>query len=281
MLPNGDLISIGGNRLGGKSIRLFLLTDLEPKFVEKEQALGAPRWYSSNCVLEDRSTMIIGGRDSHSYDLMPPQVDFKPTVINLLFLQQTTEPAIGQGLHAENNLYPFTFLIPDGNVFIFANDRAIRFNPRTGEMAVLDNSKPIPVEVVVCGGNNKDVFVNVDAQYTQNRVFSPAFADCNRIKVLADKPAWEKEQDMPSPRIMGDLLVLSNGQFLLINGVKKGTPEWEDGEDPNLTPTVYMPEKEMGKRFKELKPTTIPRMYHSVSLVLPDSKILVAGGNSH
>ncbi|MFS7982505.1 putative galactose oxidase/kelch, beta-propeller, galactose oxidase, central domain superfamily [Helianthus anomalus] len=122
----------------------------------------------------------------------------------------------------------------------------------------MHNPKPIPVEVVVCGGNKKDAFVNVGSRYTQNRVFSPAFADCNRIKVLADKPAWEKEQDMPSPRTMGELLVLPNGQFLLINSAKKGTSKWEDAEDPNLTPTVYMPENEMGKWFKEPKPTTIP-----------------------
>ncbi|KAI3775533.1 hypothetical protein L1987_50112 [Smallanthus sonchifolius] len=307
MLPNGDLISTGGNKLGDRSIRLFSLTGTEPKFTEREGALGAPRWYASNCVLEDGSAVIVGGRDSYSYDLMPPQFDFKPTVINLPFLQQTTEPAAGQGLHVENNLYPFVYLIPDGNVFIFANNRAIRFNPRTGktvkEYPVLeggsrnyppsgqaallplrlspDNSKPIPVEVVVCGGNKKDAFMNVDARYTQNRVFSPALADCNRIKVLADNPVWEKEQDMPSPRTMGDLLQLPNGQFLLINGAKKGTSGWDDGEDPNLTPTVYMPENEIGKRFKELNPTTIPRMYHSVSSVLPDGKILVAGSNAH
>ncbi|MFS7982504.1 putative glyoxal oxidase [Helianthus anomalus] len=71
--------------------------------------------------------MIIGGRDSYSYELMPPQVDFKPTVINTPFLQQTTEPAVGQGLHIENNLYPFTLFILDGNVFIFANDCAILY----------------------------------------------------------------------------------------------------------------------------------------------------------
>ncbi|KAI3802901.1 hypothetical protein L1987_31048 [Smallanthus sonchifolius] len=307
MLPNGDLISTGGNKLGDRSVRLFSLTGTEPKFTEREGALGATRWYASNCVLEDGSAVIVGGRDSYSYDLMPPQFDFKPTVINLPFLQQTTEPAAGQGLHVENNLYPFVYLIPDGNVFIFANNRAIRFNPITGktvkEYPVLeggsrnyptsgqaallplrlspDNSKPIPVEVVVCGGNKKDAFVNVDARYTQNRVFSPALADCNRIKVLADNPIWEKEQDMPSPRTMGDLIQLPNGQLLLINGAKKGTSGWDDGEDPNLTPTVYMPENKMGKRFKELNPTTIPRMYHSVSSVLPDGKILVAGSNAH
>ncbi|KAI7732672.1 hypothetical protein M8C21_024521, partial [Ambrosia artemisiifolia] len=307
VLPNGDLVSTGGNRLGGRSVRLFSLTEPGLKFVEREKILGVGRWYSSNCVLEDGSAVIVGGRDAYSYDLMPPNFNFRTTVIRLPFLKQTTEPAVGKGLYVENNLYPFTFLIPDGNVFIFANDRAIRFNPKTGatvqEYPVLpggsrnyptsgqaallplrlspDNSKPIPVEVVVCGGNKKDAFANVDAAYTKNRVFSPALSDCNRIKVLAENPVWEKDQDMPSPRTMGDLLLLPNGQLLFINGAKKGTSGWEDAEDPNLTPALFMPENSMGMRFKELNPTTIPRMYHSISSVLPDGKILVAGSNPH
>ncbi|KAK9071268.1 hypothetical protein SSX86_009836 [Deinandra increscens subsp. villosa] len=68
-----------------------------------------------------------------------------------------------------------------------------------------------------------------------------------------------------------------------VSGAKKSTSGWEDGEDqdPNLTPTVYMPENEIGKRFKELNPTTILRMYHSPSSVLPNGKILVASSNEH
>ncbi|KAJ9538740.1 hypothetical protein OSB04_031473 [Centaurea solstitialis] len=306
MLPNGDLMSTGGNKMGFKSIRILKKDDPAPTFVEKENALGANRWYPSNCVLEDGTAAVVGGRDAYSYDLVPPQIDGKVQTFDFPFLQQTTDPPAGQGLYVENNLYPFIFLLPDGNVFIFANNRAVAFDPKTGkvvkEYPQLDGARnypasgmsalfplrlspkfdqPVNVEIVVCGGNTKDAINQVDKRYTQNRVFTPALADCNRIKPMADKPAWEKEQDMPTPRTMGDLLVLPNGQFLLINGAKKGCSGWEDGEDPNLTPTVYMPEMEMGKRFKELQPTTIPRMYHSVSSVLPNGQILVAGSNAH
>ncbi|XP_024979793.1 aldehyde oxidase GLOX1-like [Cynara cardunculus var. scolymus] len=307
LLPNGDLMSTGGNKMGFRSVRILSGNTPTPKFEERENALGANRWYPSNCVLEDGSAVVVGGRDAYSYDLVPPQVDGKTQLFDFPFLKQTTDPPVIQGFYVENNLYPFVFLLPDGNVFIFANDRAIAFDPKTGktvkEFPPLEGTsrnypssgmsalfplrlspkfdQPINVEVVVCGGNSHDAINQVDKKYTQNPVFVPANADCNRIKVMADKPVWEKEQDMPTPRTMGDLLQLPNGQFLLINGAKKGCSGWEDGEDPNLTPTVYMPEKEMGKRFKELQPTTIPRMYHSVSSVLPDGKILVAGSNAH
>ncbi|KAI3524636.1 hypothetical protein L1887_03296 [Cichorium endivia] len=306
LLPSGDLLSTGGNKLGEKAVRLLKKDDPVPKLVDRKDALGSGHWYASNCILEDGGAVIIGGRDSYTYDYIPPSADFEPNSKNLPFLEQTTTPAVGPGLHIENNLYPFVYLLPDGNVFIFANDRAISFNPQTGatvkEYPVLEggsrnyppsgqsallplrlttDNKPVTAEVVVCGGNKPDAFQNVDPRYTQNRVFAPAFSDCNRIIVTADNPAWQKEQDMPSPRTMGDLLQLPNGQFLLINGAKKGTSGWDDAEDPNLTPTVYMPENEMGNRFRELRPTNIPRMYHSSSSVLPDGKILVAGSNCH
>ncbi|KAL4589614.1 hypothetical protein LXL04_002522 [Taraxacum kok-saghyz] len=309
MLPSGDLLSTGGHKMGEKAIRLLMRDDPCPMFVDRQIALGAPHWLASNLILEDGSAAIIGGRDSYSYDLVPPtagSVDFKPHKIDLPFLKKTTVPPIGPGLPIENNLYPFVYLLPDGNIFIFANDRAISFNPQTGKtvkeypvlqggsrnyppsgqsailpLRLTTDNKPVDVEVVVCGGNKADAFANVDPRYTQNRVFAPALSDCSRIVATSDNPKWKKEQQMPSPRVMGDLLQLPNGQFLFINGAKKGTSGWDNGEDPNLTPTVYMPENAMGDRFKELKPTNIPRMYHSVSCVLPDGKILVAGSNCH
>ncbi|KAL7598963.1 hypothetical protein Lser_V15G25700 [Lactuca serriola] len=306
LLPSGDLLSTGGNKMGGASVRLLKVDDPAPKFIDKKDALGSPHWYATNCILEDGSAAIIGGRDTYTYDIVGSTVDFKPNNKQLPFLQKTTAPAAGPGLHVENNLYPFCYLLPDGNIFIFANDRAISFNPQTGktmkeypvlkggsrnyppsgQSAILPlrltaDNQPVTVEVVVCGGNKADAFQNVDPRYTQNRVFTSALSDCNRIIATADNPTWQKEQDMPTPRVMGDLLQLPNGQFLLINGAKKGTSGWDDGEDPNLTPTVYMPENPKGKRFRELKPTNIPRMYHSSSSVLPDGKILVAGSQSH
>lgn len=99
--------------------------------------------------------------------------------------------------------------------------------------------------------------------------------------VITDKnPKWEYEE-MPSPRTMGDCLILPNGQLLFINGAQKGTAGWWDADSPNLTPVLYNPEKPRGQRFKEMTPTQISRMYHSSSALLPNGKIWVAGSNTH
>lgn len=66
-----------------------------------------------------------------------------------------------------------------------------------------------------------------------------------------------------------------------INFYRTGTAAWNFAEDPNYVPVLYSPEKPAGERFRELKAATIPRMYHSTSMVLPDGRILVAGSNTN
>ncbi|KAL8265503.1 hypothetical protein R6Q59_023633 [Mikania micrantha] len=306
--PNGDLVATGGTRGGVRSIRVLSMADPNANFVEKKNILADKRWYSSNQVLEDGSAVIAGGRNSFSYEIVPPnKLEFHPRRFNLPFLQETTVPKRpGPGMYIENNLYPFMFLIPDGNVFLFANDRGIIFHPHTGTvvrqfpklpggarnypasgmaallpLTITPTPDNIHAEVVVCGGNTQDAYPSVDSKHTKNRVFTPALRDCHRIVLSNHGSTWEKEQDMPSGRCMGDLVHLPNGNLLMINGARKGVAGWENAMDPNLTPVLYTPNKPMGQRFKELAPTTIARMYHSIAALIPDGKILVAGSNPH
>ncbi|KAL8206184.1 hypothetical protein R6Q57_009735 [Mikania cordata] len=305
--PNGNLVATGGTFSGVKAIRMLPKDDLNANFIERKDALGDFRWYSSNQVLEDGSAILVGGRDSFSIEIMPPTLDFKPRKIDLPFLRQTSTPPKGPIKFIENNLYPFVYLLPDGNVFIFANNRAINLNPLSGHIlkehpvlqggarnypasglsALLplklseDNTHPLNVEVVVCGGNKVDAFEAVDAKPVEQKVFVPALKDCHRIHPMKDGAQWEYEQDMPTPRCMGDLLHLPTGDLIMLNGVKKGTAAWENAVDPNFVPVLYTPFKPMGQRFRELTQTTIARMYHSTSALLPDTKILVAGSNPH
>ncbi|KAK9055046.1 hypothetical protein SSX86_026126 [Deinandra increscens subsp. villosa] len=304
--PNGNLMATGGTFSGDRAIRVLANDDPKADFKTRIGALAAVRWYASNQVLPDGSAVVLGGRDSYSYEIVPPQMEFKPQKFDLPFLQQTTTPPLGPGRPVENNLYPFQYLLPDGNIFLFANNRAITFAPLTAKVIreypilpggsrnyppsglsalfplklTADGQPPNP-EIVICGGNLPNAYEVVDARHVTEKVYMPALTDCHRIQPMNKDAVWLKEQNMPSPRTMGDLLHLANGDLLMINGAKAGTSGWEDARDPNLTPVLYTPYKPMGKRFKELTPTKIARMYHSCSALLPDTKVLVAGSNMH
>ncbi|XP_071723631.1 putative aldehyde oxidase Art an 7 [Rutidosis leptorrhynchoides] len=305
--PNGNLMATGGTNSGDKAIRVLANND-DPKadFDTRLNVLADTRWYSSNQVLDDGAAVVLGGRDSFSYEIVPPQMEFPKQRFDLPFLKETQTPALGPGKPVENNLYPFQFLLPDGNVFLFANNRAITFAPRTGKVVkqhpelpggsrnyppsgsaalfplkLTADDQPVKAEIVICGGNQPNAYEVVDARHVTEKQFLPALQDCHRIQPLAPDAAWIDEQNMPSPRTMGDLIHLANGDLLMLNGAKAGTSGWEDSTDANLTPVLYTPYKPMGQRFKELTPTNIARMYHSCSALLPDTRVLVAGSNMH
>ncbi|KAF2303945.1 hypothetical protein GH714_024825 [Hevea brasiliensis] len=139
-----------------------------------------------------------------------------------------------------------------------------------------DNQKVVPAEVLICGGSaHKDSYSKAEKQ-----IFYTALQDCARIKITDKNPVWKREL-MPTPRIMGDMMILPSGEVLILNGAERGASGWGFAREPNFTPVLYNPRAKRGERFTELAPSTIARMYHSVSAVLPDGKVLVGGSNTN
>ncbi|KAF3446418.1 hypothetical protein FNV43_RR11597 [Rhamnella rubrinervis] len=281
---NGTLVHTGGWSSGERSVR-YLSGCPTCDWIDYPISLSGIRWYSTQQILPDGSFVVVGGRRMFNYEYVPAEGEINEKNFDLPFLRQTTDPN-------ENNLYPFVFLSTDGNLFIFANNRSILLNPTTNKiiryfpiltggsrnhpasaMAALlpikihdpdPNPTLIRAQVLICGGAKPEAATLVD-----KGVFVTAMKDCGRIEITDPYSTWHKEV-MPTPRIMGDMLVLPTG-----------TAGWNYADDPNLTPVLYEPENPKTKRFTELTATNIPRMYCSTAMVLPDGKILVAGSNTN
>ncbi|KAJ9167845.1 hypothetical protein P3X46_019436 [Hevea brasiliensis] len=291
---DGNLVSTGGYQGGANTVR-YLGTCKGCNWREYPTALADRRWYSTQATLPDGGFIVVGGRDAFSYEYIPAEGKSNAKPFFFDFLRQTSDPE-------ENNLYPFVFLSTDGNVFIFANSRSVLLNPKSNkivrELPVLpgghrsypasgmsallpiklhaDNQKVVPAEVLICGGSaHKDSYSKAEKQ-----IFYTALQDCARIKITDKNPVWKREL-MPTPRIMGDMMILPSGEVLILNGAERGASGWGFAREPNFTPVLYNPRAKRGERFTELAPSTIARMYHSVSAVLPDGKVLVGGSNTN
>ncbi|XVE54580.1 hypothetical protein DITRI_Ditri03aG0093000 [Diplodiscus trichospermus] len=292
-LSNGTLLQTGGYRRGSKRIRYFSpCSHHECNWRQSKRSLSDERWYASNLLLPEKdSVIIVGGRNAFSYEFVP-KLHPSDRSFDLPFLHQTNDPNAGG-----NNLYPFLHLCSDGNLFIFANRDSILFNykrnkviktfpripgggsrnyPSSGSSVILplhQKDRFQKVEVMVCGGAASGAY-----EAAERGTFIKALTSCGRMVISGNRHIWKME-NMPGPRIMHDMLLLPTGHILIINGAKRGCAGWENAATPSLQPYVYNPKKTLGRRFSVLKSTKIARMYHSSALLLPDGRVLVAGGN--
>ncbi|KAF5352136.1 hypothetical protein D9758_009234 [Tetrapyrgos nigripes] len=274
-------------------------------------SLAEKRWYPTSLRIFDGSLMIIGGikenttffndkeRSASSFEFFPQKDGGVPRPSEFL---DRSLPA---------NLFPRSFALPDGKIFMVANNQTITYdieeqtetilpdipngvrvtNPYDGTATLLPLSPPdyIP-EVLVCGGTNTTDQLTNDDVYTLSSQ-DPASDQCSRIVLTPEgiKKGWEVDF-MPEARVMPEMILMPNGKVLIINGGGTGyaavkqvrDPVGQSNADhPVLTPVLYDYSAPLGSRFdREGLPTTdIARMYHSSVSLLPGGNIFIAGSN--
>lgn len=280
-LPNGTLLQTGGFNDGVQKIRWLspCAADGDCDWVESTtNVLQAGRWYATNQLLPDGTQFVLGGQFSNAYEFVPSN---GLGLFNLDLLST-------QGYF---DWYPFVHLLPDGNLWIFANRDSILLDYTTN--TVLQNYPSITgeprnypcagssvllaldgdytqAEVLVCGGASVMAPGNVTAQY-------PASQTCGRMVVTSPTPAWTMFE-MPIRRNMGDMVMLPTSDILIINGAQNGAQGWDSATNAALNPVTYYPDT---STFVVEPATTIARVYHSIAVLLPDGRVLIAGSNCH
>lgn len=302
VLPDGTLLQSGGYNDGDRVVRSLAPCAFNSgaataacDWVERPGYLAVRRWYATNQILPDGRVVIVGGRRQYSYEFFPREEEAQPR--EFPFLRETRDG------DAENNLYPFLHLLPDGSLFVFANTRAVAIDyatgrvlrtfpaipggeprnyPSTGSSVLLPLRLPagggaaaVVAEVLICGGAPRGSY-----QQALNGTFIPALRTCGRL-VLTDSGASWRMETMPAARVMGDMLLLPTGDVIIVNGAGKGTAGWELGRDPVTFPLLYRPDSPSGGRFSVLSRSGIPRMYHSAAMVDTLGRVLVGGSNPH
>ncbi|KAK7005867.1 glyoxal oxidase N-terminus-domain-containing protein [Favolaschia claudopus] len=310
VLGNGTWINIGGNSAvtygganaadssgngpyddpdGGKST-LVPCDDGSCDWVEV-RTMTTRRWYPT-----------IGGCNNGGYvnDAWQdnPTYEFYPSTGSPI-----TSPFLSDNLPI--NLYPLTFLLPSGRLLMQANRATIMLDPKSHKEYQLDDmpsavraypasagSIMLPLTpannwtatVLFCGGSDND-----DWSQDWNIAAFAASKSCVRITPDVSK-SYTKDDNMLEGRSMANLIALPDGRVFCVNGASSGTAgygntSWAIGmsyaDNPVLTPAIYDPTKPAGSRWSRdgLNSSTVPRMYHSSALLLPDGSIIIAGSN--
>ena len=111
-LPNGTLVQTGGDKEGNNTVR-FIGPGPTDDWIENMNYLFVKRWYTTAQILPTGNVILVGGAFQNSYEFYPRSTAKQ---ITLPLLQKNSNEAA-----TWNNWYPFVHLLPDGNLFIYAN----------------------------------------------------------------------------------------------------------------------------------------------------------------
>lgn len=118
-------------------------------------------------------------------------------------------------------------------------------------------------EIMICGGGEKS-----DPD-------SACEASCGRIKPFDKKPQWSMTY-LPQPRVMVEGVNLLDGSILWLNGAQSGAQGFGIADNPAYDLLIYHPGNDT---WDTVATSDIPRLYHSVALMLKDGRILITGSN--
>ena len=216
------------------------------------------RWYPTNTTLPSGEVLVISG----TIDL---------SVRNEL--AQVWQPGIGAWRDLttapwDGALYPWMFVAPNGKVFnagpsaytryldtggtgSWAAVASSNFGPRAqGTAAMYDSGK-----VLIVGGGD------------------PPTATAEVIDLTSLSPAWRTVASMASARRHPNVTLLPDGKLLVAGGTSGSG--FEDPSFPTYAAELWDPETE---GWSTLASASSYRGYHSVALLLPDGRVLTAGG---
>ncbi|KAI7837152.1 hypothetical protein COHA_009029 [Chlorella ohadii] len=211
--------------------------------------------------------------------------------------------------------YPHAMVSPDGGLWVSAGSSLVKYDrsgptsfervldlpdrphapwsyPQTGQGVMLPMFPPYDkIEFLAMGGNVKD----------RATPETPASDKVHKIELTAGKDAkWEELENMPYPRVLGDAVTLCDGTIGVFGGGERGIAGWSpkpyfyrfkdgttwdckklctDVHDFLYAPTIFDPATNKFTPKGALAEHMRPRLYHATSILLPDCRVFVGGGD--
>ncbi|MDP9339588.1 MAG: choice-of-anchor D domain-containing protein [Acidobacteriota bacterium] len=266
VLPDGRPMIVGGNLQYDPFFgwnRTAIYNPATGAFTDMED-MAHGRWYPTDTILGDGRLLTFSGLNENSAT---------NTQVEIYTAGAGWAPPISSPWTPP--LYPRMHLLPGGKVFYSGPTTQSRtFNPANntwsgviattnyGGSRAYGSSVLLPLtpansyvpKVMIFGGGN------------------PSTNTTEIIDLSVATPAWVNGPTMSQPRIEMNATLLPNGNVLAVGGSLND----EDTASASLQADLYdSTTNTMGSAGSN----AFPRLYHSVSLLLPDATVWVAGGN--
>ncbi len=229
-----------------------------------QQSMAHGRWYPTGTVLGDGRVMIFSGLSETGGTNTSVEFYSAGSGWSAAFSAPWTPP-----------LYPRLHVLPNGNVFYSGSTTGSSlFNPATHTWTT--NVAFTNYNGTRTYGTSILLPLTPANNYTPKVLImgggSPSTNTSEIIDLSAATPKWVYGPNMSQPRIEMNATILPNGRVLAVGGSLND----EDTATASLKADLYDPGT---NTFSPAGAEVYARLYHSVSLLLPDGTVWVAGGN--
>lgn len=262
-LADGRLLVAGGTLsfnplLGSK--RAYLFDPFVERWIRIEDMRNG-RWYPTTVTMPDGRVVVMSGRNDVDGELNPDiEVWDIDSQDNWELLGQKTIP-----------FYPYLHVMPNGLVFRSGPDQQTEvFDPATALWA--------PVANMLFPGRYEAPSVLLPPTMDRVMVIGgyPGMGSPTSTAEIIDfsnpAPEWTGVTHMALARMEHSAVLLPDGQVFVVGGQSNGG----NPGNPVMIPELF--DSETGA-WKQVAPHQVPRMYHATAILLPDGRVLVAGGD--
>lgn len=258
LLADGRLFVAGGHFSDGIGQPFAAIYDPFQPSWSMVPEMNAGRWYPSATTLADGSVLVLAGSDEQGGANELPQL-FRPATLDWRDLSD-----------AERLLpyYPFAFQAPNGRVFVAGPAPNATLLDPVGEgdwSALADSGHGYRSQgSAIAYGEGKILLAGGG---------DPPTAATQAIDLTEVQPVFRELAPMATPRRHLNLTLLPDGTVLATGGTSAAG--FNDSTGAVLPTELWDPTTET---WSTLAAMEVPRLYHSIALLLPDGRVLAAGG---
>jgi galactose oxidase len=300
-LPDGRLMVTGGHLYDSQGIDSATIYDPENDTWEAAEPMQGQittatpadslwkngRWYPTAVTLADGGVFVCSGTLATSEPETPPHApgtrnNSTPEIWDDAPWKQLTPFIEATDLHAF--LFPRFHLAPDGRVFMAGPGTDSFFFDTAGIGTWLQSSSrqagpreyapsvmyDVGKVVFIGGGNDPDT--QLPSQLVE------------KIDLTSSAPAWQPAQSMRYGRRQHNATLLPDGTVLVTGGTQGARGAGGQGFN-DLTPGMPVHIAELwdpkSDRWTLLAAEQIDRCYHSTAVLLPDGRVMSAGGGEY
>ena len=264
-LPDGRIVVAGGHlgsHIGAQFVNVF---DPVSQTWSQAPPMSFGRWYPTVTALPDGRMLVTGGETTCAgCEAVIPEV-YNPATNSWTSLS---------GASLSVPYYPHMFVLPDGRVLNTSTaeapipTRALTIATQT--WTLVDASTPDGGSAVMYRPGK---ILKTGTSVAPDLAIRPSAATAYLLDMTQGSHAWTQVSSMNFARAYHTMVLLPDGNVLVTNGGQ--TTNAVGVSNAVLQAEMWSPATQ---QFSSLASMVAPRLYHSTALLLPDGRVLVAGG---